>query len=442
MSCPTFNVPIGIPVFGLGFASNNQLIIGGGGGASRSGVKNKLASYKIDIRRKDLEEDATFEFESEEDAPMCIDIHPTEMIAVTGVNEQESNIKIGMNKNCRVFKILEDKFEHQKSLSTLESRKADDYQKVVRFSEDGTLFATGTTDGNVNVFKFPSYESLCQRINVVENDEILDVDFNLEKEKLICVLRDALKLINLRGKNTGQTVQTIPSSTLIKNMKSNFRAFRYGRKFTKDYGYAALNTVTKPGGHIIKFDAYSFEKLKMTKVSNKPITSFTISQDGALIAIASADLSITLLDAQALKVLVKIKDAHSFSITSIAISPDRRILASASADNSCRIVSLPLQFSSQVTINPLYTVLLACAIAGLLIWVLSIVDLQPMIDSSNNQHSIINSVNSDSVQMVDTAASNINVIDNSKASPLLIPDTITATVVKETDKVEKTKDEL
>lgn len=44
MSCPTFKVSVGIPVFGLGFTHNNQLILGGGGGASRSGVKNKLVS--------------------------------------------------------------------------------------------------------------------------------------------------------------------------------------------------------------------------------------------------------------------------------------------------------------------------------------------------------------------------------------------------------------
>jgi prolactin regulatory element-binding protein len=44
MSCSTYKVSVGIPVFGLGFTSSNQLIIGGGGGAGRSGVKNKLVN--------------------------------------------------------------------------------------------------------------------------------------------------------------------------------------------------------------------------------------------------------------------------------------------------------------------------------------------------------------------------------------------------------------
>lgn len=99
-------------------------------------------------------------------------------------------------------------------------------QRVVRFNESGTLVATGTTDGRVQVFKYPEFESISQAITVSKDDEVLDVDVNLENEKLTCVLRDGLKLINLRGKNVGQVVQTISSSTIIKKSAAHFRAFR------------------------------------------------------------------------------------------------------------------------------------------------------------------------------------------------------------------------
>ncbi|KAI7907685.1 WD40-repeat-containing domain protein [Cokeromyces recurvatus] len=305
MNCPTFKVSVGFPVFGVGFTSNNQLILTGGGGASRSGVKNKLVSYKIESRRKELEEDASFEFEMNEDAPMSLDVHPSKPFVVVGVNESEENIKKSINNNCRVFKILDDKFELLKSLNTLESKKMEDYQRVIRFSQDGTLFATGTTDGKVNVFTYPEYEPLSKPMIISTDDEILDVDINLEKEKLTCVLRDALKLVNLRGKNTGQIVQVISSSNIVKNSITHFRAFRYGRGYTKEFGFAVLNGITKPGAYIVKYDAYSLEQLKVVKVSNKPITAFTLSQDGAVLAFGSADLSITLLDAQTFKVYEK-----------------------------------------------------------------------------------------------------------------------------------------
>lgn len=76
------------------------------------------------------------------------------------------------------------------------------------------------------MFKYPEFENVSQAITVSKDDEVLDVDINLENEKLTCVLRDGLKLINLRGKNVGQVVQTISSSTIIKKSAAHFRAFR------------------------------------------------------------------------------------------------------------------------------------------------------------------------------------------------------------------------
>ncbi|KAK4512764.1 uncharacterized protein ATC70_003470 [Mucor velutinosus] len=404
MSCPTFKVSVGIPVFGLGFTHNNQLILGGGGGASRSGVKNKLASYKIDVRRKDLEEDATFDFAATEDAPMCLDVHPSGPYVVAGVNASEQDIKDGKNNNCRTFKILEDKLELEKAVNTLESKKAEDYQRVVRFNESGSLVATGTTDGRVQVFKYPDFETISPAVTVSQDDEVLDVDINLENEKLTCVLRDGLKLINLRGKNVGQVVQTISSATVIKKGTTHFRAFRYGRGFTKDFGFAVVNGVTKPAAYIVKYDAYSLDQVKVVKVGNKPITAFAISQDGAILAFASADLTVTLLDALSFQTLTNIKNAHGFSITCIAVSPDRRLLASASADNTCRIVSLPLQFGTGLTVNPLHTLLLACVVAALLVWILSFVDIQPLYNLDQGKDVIEVSAQKDVVPQISTSS--------------------------------------
>jgi prolactin regulatory element-binding protein len=63
-----------------------------------------------------------------------------------------------------------------------------------------------------------------------------------------------------------------------------------------------VNGITKPGAYIVKYDAYSLDQLKVVKVGNKPITTFTLSQDGAVLAFGSADLSISVLDATTLKV--------------------------------------------------------------------------------------------------------------------------------------------
>lgn len=182
---------------------------------------------------------------------------------------------------------------------------------MVRFSQDGSLIATGATDGKVHVLKYPGLEPVCASV-LVDNDHILDVDINLEKEKLLCVSSKELKLVNLRNKkNLGKVVQTIPCT--FKNMKCEFRAFRYGRGFTKDFGFAIVNDVVKKAAYIVKYDAYTLEQVKMVKISSKQITAVALSNDGAILAFASADLNISVVDAVALKV-ININDTNPFEL--------------------------------------------------------------------------------------------------------------------------------
>ncbi|KAI9318405.1 quinon protein alcohol dehydrogenase-like superfamily [Dichotomocladium elegans] len=366
LECPTYTSEVNFPVFGLGFTSSNQLLVCGGGGAGRSGVRNKLVSYRVDPRRKDLEEEAVYDFSSEEDAPMCLDVHPTDDVVLVGANETEEKLKRGENKNCRVFKPLEASFESITAINTISTKTAEEYQKVVRFSADGSLVATGTSNGQVHVFNYPEYTPLCDMIQASEDDEVTDVDITLEKDKLTCLTRDAIKLVNLRGKNIGKIMRTISPTTLDKKQKIQFRAFRYGRVYTKDFAFLAANSPA--GGWVYKLDAYTLERSASVKVSKKPITAFCISREGGMVAVATADFTLLILDSLTLRVLHQVKEAHGFSITSIAISHDRRLLVTGSADNTCRVISLPQQFpSASAMIHPLKTVFLAVLTAFLLI---------------------------------------------------------------------------
>ncbi|KAJ8663652.1 hypothetical protein O0I10_000900 [Lichtheimia ornata] len=372
--CPTYAVPVGFPVFGLAFTTTNQLLVGGGGGAGRSGIQNKLVSYRVEPRRKDLEEEAVYEFSNEEDAPMCLDVHPVDDTILAGVNASEEDIKKGKNSNCRVFKAHEATIELVKSMSTLDSKNPDDYQKAVRFCADGSLFATGTSNGQVNVYNYPDYTPLCDTIQVSEDDEVMDVDISNKKDKLVALTRDAIKLASLRGRHTGKVMQTISSPALDKKQKLQFRAFRYGRLYSKESAYLVGNS--KSGGHLLKLDAYTLEVISNVKISKKPITSFCLSREGGMAVVATADFSVIIMDATTLRVLHTVKEAHGFSITSIAISPDRLLLATGSADNSCRVVSLPQQFpsSAAAVIHPLKTVLLAVIVSLLLVAILRLFD--------------------------------------------------------------------
>jgi prolactin regulatory element-binding protein len=77
----------------------------------------------------------------------------------------------------------------------------------------------------VNVFKYPSLETLTS-VKAVENNDVLDVDINDEGAKLTAVIPDALKLVSLRGRTLGTVIQTVSSSTMHKKHTLQFRAFR------------------------------------------------------------------------------------------------------------------------------------------------------------------------------------------------------------------------
>ncbi|KAH8552146.1 WD40-repeat-containing domain protein [Umbelopsis sp. PMI_123] len=372
MPVTTFTANVGIPVFALGFTAKNELVVGGGGGSGRTGVKNKIASYKVDVKRKEFREDAEFEFGSDEDAPMCLDVHPNKNACAVGVNGSDESVEAGESKNCRVFDLEAESFKFVESARTIKSKNVDDHQKVCRYSKDGKFLATGTTDGILTLLKYPSLEQAIPAIQF-ENEEILDVDFDFDNEKMLVVTAGILRLISLRGKSTGQELQTLQASSLDKKAKSEFRAVRYGNGVSSDHAFVALNSKARNKGTIIKLNSHTLDVVKTKKISNKPLTAFCVSKDGSIGSYASADLSIGVFDTINLQRLLQVKEAHSFSITGLAINHDRSLLISASAENKCRAVVLPQVYEPMaVEINPMVTVLLALVLVAIVILICSI----------------------------------------------------------------------
>lgn len=57
----------------MAFISPQRIVLGGGGGSSsKTGVKNKLATY--DITSEDISTHSTYELQSGEDCPMSISV--------------------------------------------------------------------------------------------------------------------------------------------------------------------------------------------------------------------------------------------------------------------------------------------------------------------------------------------------------------------------------
>lgn len=149
------------------------------------------------------------------------------------------------------------------------------------------------------MYKYKEYTKVCPTIQASEKDEVLEVDIALENDKLVCTLRDAIKLVNLRGRNAGKVMQTVSPAALDKNRPLEFRSFRlvkllsvgvvirewtgayftgrYGRGYSKETAFIVANgNAQNPGGFLYKVDAYTLERKSMVKLGKKPIQAFTI----------------------------------------------------------------------------------------------------------------------------------------------------------------------
>ncbi|PIA16740.1 WD40 repeat-like protein [Coemansia reversa NRRL 1564] len=340
------SLEVGIPISCIGVTQSNDVVFGGGGGPGRSGVQNKLAVYRIDDKNE-LVKANELVLSSDEDAPTCLAIHPKENALVCSVNASKEQIKKGENNNCRLYALDKDSsVKPGNTAMTICSSTDMDYQRCIAFSPSGKLIAGGATNGTLAVVENPS---LCRAFPYVEaTDEINDVDFNESSAWLVAATDAELKVLSTKD---GSLVKSIEDPHTSSGARAVFRFARFGRgKGTLRTGsqvkrssllYTVLNTRSRKGAYIVQWDTDKWTRTATRFAAHSPITTFALSYNGELLAFATASLQIAICDAHSLKVLMRIKDAHTFAITALAFDKENRRLISGSADESCRVFVLP-----------------------------------------------------------------------------------------------------
>lgn len=340
----TITSKVDFPVYGLDFTADDILIAGGGGGANRSGVKNNLVSFKIDQVNCKLEQIDTMLLSDKEDCPMSIACHPKLPLLAAGINNSEEDIKEGNNLNCRIFDTEYGKIQLKSLFSTSTCKSIDEYQRITRFSKSGNYLTTGFSDGKISVLKTQDW-TLCFPSLRFKN--VQDIDIDIKEQHVAVATSSALIILSIQD---GTVVQVIDSPKLNKNTVCEIRACRYGVTLKgEETLYAIVNPTSRGRGFVCawklrkKGNQYPVYKARTAGISRKTITSFSINSTGDILAYASTDLSIGLVDAQRLKPLLKVEKAHGFAITSLAFNLSGKYLASAGADNGCRVMMIPKQ---------------------------------------------------------------------------------------------------
>ncbi|KAI7901461.1 WD40-repeat-containing domain protein [Cokeromyces recurvatus] len=279
---------------------------------------------------------------------MSIACHPNLPVLISGINSSEENIKQGINLNCQIFDIENGQIQFKSKFSTSTCRNPEEYQKITRFSRSGNYLVTGISDGRISVLKktttsttqwelcFPSLRFM----------NVQDIAIDHHEEHVAIAVSSALIILSIHD---GTIVQVIDSPKLNKHTTCEIHACRYGysSKNQQETLYAVINPISTRGKGFIcawklrESRSYPVNKAKTAGISRKSITTFTVNPTGDILAYASTDLSIGLVDAQTLKPILRIPKAHGFAITNLCFNPSGRYLASAGADNNCRVMILP-----------------------------------------------------------------------------------------------------
>ncbi|GAA5900839.1 hypothetical protein JCM8208_004624 [Rhodotorula glutinis] len=351
----SFPLDVRFPVYSVAFTTDDTVILAGGGGSSRTGVKNRLSMYTVDVKKRQISLVEEHELSKEEDAPMTVAVHPQSKSIVAGINSSVAQLEKGVNENVRVFSYDDKEIKYEKRKQTITSTDPDHYQKVTAFSRAAAspLVAVGTTNSQLSLLSFPDLDDVFPSITY-DGEEIYDADFNDEGDMLVGTSSNKLCVWSTKAADKEaepEPLQVIERPVLKKELACTFRAAKFGRSATASNLYTVVNA--SPAGNVRKppagskkafvslWDTRAWKLLKTRTVSQKPVTAFDVSEDGTLLAYGSSDLSVGILDAVTLRPLLTVLHAHDFPVTALKFNPSASVLISGSADNSIRVIEVP-----------------------------------------------------------------------------------------------------
>lgn len=350
-----FPLDVQFPVYSVAWTDDKTVVLAGGGGSSRTGVKNRLSSYTVDFRERQLSLVEEHELSREEDAPMTIAIDHESKVLAAGINSSAAELEKGVNENLRIFAVADSHLKAEKRRQTLSSTDPDHYQKVTAFSRSSAskLLAVGSTNSELSLLSYPDLRDVCPPLEY-NGEEIFDADFSDDGTMFAGTSSGKLCVWPTQVADSStvpEPLQVIERPVLKRELACTFRAAKFGRRGTATNLYTVVNAA--PSGSVRKppagskkafvslWDAKAWRLLKTRTVSQKPVTAFDVSDDGSLLAYGSSDLSIGILDAVTLRPIVTVLHAHDFPVTSLKFNPAGTLLVSGSADNSIRVIQVP-----------------------------------------------------------------------------------------------------
>lgn len=348
------------PVHASEYFSTDQILLAAGVGPSKTGQRNRLATYSIS---QSLASSATAAqrsgvctgealFADDEDAPSSFAVH--EDLVVAGVNESAASRKhTGDNYHLRMLRLMMHSMEKGESTTfrTLTqhqiyedlSVELDDYQKVTKFREDGRYIALISNEGYPAIVETSNMTRV--PIDIFDSKQpngkakVLDIEFS--KGKLWIADTKTIRTLSLPLADDLSVVLSLAQSSIPKNfVLAQFRIV------DQDTVLLGLNDANMKQSFIA---TYEFRKgqLVQSKIAhmNSKIRSLYINTrhptptKSQLIALTTADGRLSLFDPD-LNHLKTWKGLHQFPISTVAFRHDGKQLITCSIDEKINVIDL------------------------------------------------------------------------------------------------------
>ncbi|KAL3682196.1 hypothetical protein R1sor_000218 [Riccia sorocarpa] len=296
-------------------AGVGHVVFGGGGGDRKTGLQNKLLLAHYDFS-SDVLSEAIHTLSTDDDPPYRLAVHP-------GSNE----IVCSISKDCRLVELsAEEEVKLEVSKRVVHPLQDVGEQNCLVFSRDGTRLAMGGVDGRLRVFEWPSLKLVLDKAGA--HTEVKDIDFRLDGSMLVTTGDDGPCRVWDLAKES--LVTSLPPS------KGGTLGFcRFSRDGTKPFLFITMREADR--GAISIWNTTTWKKTRSRRLSEDPISAFSISPDGRFLAIGTSEGDIKVVSAYNLAVIQQVRNAHMVFVTSMEFSPNGRALLSVSGDSSARI---------------------------------------------------------------------------------------------------------
>lgn len=348
------------PVHAAHYISTDQVLLASGAGPSKTGQKNRIATYSIAASLASSEKEAERQgvstgevlLSDDEDAPSSLAIAKDLIIA--GVNESTAiRKKTGDNHHLRTFRIstASDEKGETTKINTLPqhqifddlSLENDDYQKVTKVNSTGTYAALISSDGYPAVVDLAKMTKLPLEPldGLKDGKKIRIVDLELTNNALFVANANSITSISLPSADDVSILFHLDRSGVPKNFRlSNILILSTDKVLVGmtdvklSHSFIAIYRLYK--GQLIQGEvAHTSSKIRGLYTSTRH-ASPTMPQ---LIAMTTANGDLTLFDATLQKIKTWRK-LHQFPISSVAFRPDGRQLITASIDEKVNVLEI------------------------------------------------------------------------------------------------------